>query len=100
MKHNYKRPEQFGFTFEDYDKEYQKRYPGYHGPSSSSDCCGENNVKECGCWVCRYIIWCSESGKSFSSSSDIGKLYLWDRICGFWLWLGEKLYALRERRKK
>lgn len=57
MKPNYKRPEQFGFTSEDYAKEYRIRYPDYQGPSISSDCGGEDDVNTCSCWVCCYIKW-------------------------------------------
>lgn len=68
MKPNYKRLEQFGFTFEEYDKEYQRRYPDYQGPSSSSDCGKENDRDTCGCWVCCFMKW--NSGKrSWSSLS-------------------------------
>ncbi len=56
MKRNYKRPEQLGFTFEQYTEEYNKRYPS-GGPSQSSDCGGENFHVNCGCWVCRMIDW-------------------------------------------
>jgi len=60
MQPDYTRPERLGFTIEDYDREYQKRYPDYFGPSSSSDCCVENANMNCGCWVCRMIEWKKE----------------------------------------
>ena len=55
MKPDYNRAERYGLVYNEYLKEYNRRYPN-GGPSNSSDCGGVNG-EGCGCWVCRSIAW-------------------------------------------
>ena len=51
-----------GFTFEDYNKEYRKRWPiGSISSSSEPDCEGKNDLDTCNCWVCCVVRWKEEN---------------------------------------
>lgn len=80
MKPNYNRATQYNLKYEEYLREYERRYPSYgseKGFAHKTDC-GELGGKGCMCWVCKSIEWGlhivpeteEDSGSNFIFNSD------------------------------